>query len=168
MFTRKTDSSSRQPVRRSRLGKAGAAAAAVAFAATAVPMALAGPAQASDDHHGCDVKPLKPMVEYNDHGKHDDYVDYRIKVHCDDDYGIELYDQRWEEDDGPDDYLGDWSGYHYFDHEDTRTFHIKRTAPDTEHGDEEVYHRVTYRVYYDGHWSDWKDWKYSRVECVYQ
>lgn len=172
MFTKKTDSVSGQATRRSRFGKAGAAAAALALAAGAVPVALAGPAQASDnhggdDHHGCEVWALKPVVDYNDYGTHDDYVDYRVKVHCDEGYGIELYDQQWEQDHGPDQYLGDWSTDDYFEHEDTRIYHIERQAPDTEHGDEEVYHRVTYQVY-DGQWSGWHNWKYSHVAYVYQ
>ncbi|WP_262103362.1 hypothetical protein [Arthrobacter sp. Marseille-P9274] len=173
MFTKKTDSAAEQATRRSRFGKAGAAAAVLAFAATAVPMALAGPAQATDDQHGddhqgCEVWALKPVVHYNDHGKHDDYVDYRVKVHCDEGYGIELYDQRWEKDHGHDQYLGDWSKYDHFDQEDTSVYHIKKKAPDTEHGDEEVYHRVTYKVYYDGDWTGWHNWKKSHVEYVYQ
>lgn len=169
MFTKKTLAASEKTSRKSRLGKVGAAAATVAFAATALPMALAGPAQAGNNY-GCEVKPLKPVVYYNGHGTHDDYVNYRIKVHCEDGYWIDLHDQQWEKDNGHDhdDYLATWTKRDYFDHEGTKTYSFNRKAPNTEHGHEEVYHRVTFKTYKHGHWTGWHNWKNSHVEKVYQ
>lgn len=77
---------------------------------------------------------------------------------------VEVLQQQWEYDGGlgKDDYLGTSYFGKYINNGGTFAFKsthpLKRTDWD---GTEEVYQRVSYRVYRNGHWSAWSKWVYS-------
>lgn len=87
---------------------------------------------------------------------------------------VQVKQERWERDKWPDhdDYLGTSYFSKYF--HNGGWFHFNSTHPlkrtDFGHGDktEEVYQRVSYRVYKNGHWSHWSNWVYSGTASIHR
>ena len=80
---------------------------------------------------------------------------------------VQVKQERWENDQWPDsdDYLGTSYFRKYFHNGGTYNFVSTHTLKRTDFGfgdrTEEVYQRVSYRVYKNGHWSPWSKWAYS-------
>jgi hypothetical protein len=135
-------------------------------------LALASPAQATDDHddhgRGCTVEPLNPK------DLRGSKVDFKIEVDCNGNKTVEIRQLRYEDEHGPrrsDDFLGYSCFYVDFDrHDEARTVHSIDHVPNLDRrGAEEVYHLVSYRVKNNGgHWSDWTDWEKSEVVEVHR
>ncbi|WP_120522387.1 hypothetical protein [Arthrobacter celericrescens] len=148
---------------RSRVSRIGAAAAVVVGLAI-TPLALGAPAQASTTKASCTVNPLKPVYDHtNSAGKK--VIDYRIKVKCTKDRNIKIQQRFWEEDTFSDDKIGKTKTIEKrMDSSDgTVTFHSKRVLPDTEWGDEEMYHDVRFKVGSHGVWTSYTKWEDSPV-----
>ena len=87
---------------------------------------------------------------------------------------VQVKQERWERDHWPDkdDYLGTSYFNKYF--HNGGWFNFKSTHPlkwtDFGYGDrtEEVYHKVSYRVYKNGHWSPWSKWVYSGTASIHR
>ncbi|GAA1259365.1 hypothetical protein [Arthrobacter pascens] len=101
-------------------------------------------------------------------------VAYPGKVYYPSSGWVQVKQERWERDHWPDqnDYLGTSYFSKYFHSGGTFTF--KSTYPlqrtDFGYGDktEEVYHRLSYRVYKNGYWSPWSKWVYSDTASIYR
>ena len=150
------------------------------------PVAMAGPATASNSERGCTVDPLKPIEQDNkdrgtDRGKDKDRIkfDFRIHVSCDDKKDgkkdgkktVQIRQLRFEDDRGRhDDFLG-WSKFwESFDRrDDAVTIHSYDSVLDRR-GAEEVYQLVSFRVRSGNsdHWSDWTRWEKSDVAKLYK
>ncbi|MCW2131519.1 hypothetical protein [Arthrobacter sp. VKM Ac-2550] len=192
MFAKKNSGNGAASVRsKGTLVKAATTAAGLAIAASAVPLALAGPAQAnvvaqtaavtqSQGHHGykygCEVEPMKPKVYYKKHKDHHGnyykkahYIDYKLKVHCEDGYWIDLHQKTWKKGHGGDQYMGGWKHKDKFDHEGYETYTVRYHAPDHYRHGEKVYHSVNYRTHKHGYdWSKWYGWEKSHYEYIYK
>ena len=135
-------------------------------------LAVAGPAQANDDHdrdrdriRGCTVTPEDPRDLRGNR------VDFRIEVDCNEDRIVQIRQLRYEDERGPrrsDDFLGHSHFTVKVNDDDKKTIHsVDHVRNLDRRGDEEVYHLVSFRVKKDdGHWSDWShwsDWKKSDV-----
>lgn len=85
---------------------------------------------------------------------------------------VQVKQQRWEYDRSPDahDYLGT-SHFTKFIH-NKGTFKFRSIHPlertDFGYGDktEEVYHKVSFRVFKHGHWSAWSKWEYTGYASI--
>src|SRR4051812_46000109 len=114
-------------------------------------LATTGTAQAATTLGLCTVNPLTPIIDgENEFGIH--IVRYRIAVKCAGDRSVNIQQKMYEEDDGPDDRLGDLVR-HTFEPGLTAgstTLDTRRTVPETDTavGDdtEELYHQVRFRV----------------------
>lgn len=144
-----------------------AASAAVAMGLAVVPLALGGaPAQASTTKASCTVNPLTPIYHHtNAAGKK--VIDYRIKVKCEKDRNVKIEQRFWEEDTWPngDDKIGKTKTItkRVESSDGTVTFHSLRVLPDTEWGNEEVYHDVRFKVGSGGVWTSYTKWEDSAV-----
>ena len=133
--------------------------------------AIAAPALANDgrhdERHGCSVEPRNPEKL---HGK---WVDFSIKVKCDDKDAkrtVHIRQLRYEDEKGPrrtDDFLGRSHFIEEFKNnkDDTRIIHSVDKVRNLDHrGSEEVYHVVSFRVQKgNGNWSDWTKWEESNT-----
>ena len=87
---------------------------------------------------------------------------------------VQVKQERWERDKWPDhdDYLG--TSYFTKHFHNGGWFNFDSTHPlkqtDFGYGDktEEVYQRVSYRVYKNGHWSHWSTWVYSGTASIHR
>lgn len=141
-----------------------AASAAVAMSLAVVPLALGAPAQASTTKASCTVDPLKPVYHHtNSAGKK--VIDYRIKVKCTKDRNVKIQQRFWEEDTAFDDQIGKTKTIkkHVESSDGTVTIHSHRVLPDTEWGDEEMYHDVRFQVGSGGVWTGYTKWEDSAV-----
>jgi hypothetical protein len=114
----------------------------------------------------------KPYVAGISHGRK--LVAYPGKVFYPSSGFVQVKQERWEKDQWPDkdDHLG--TSYFTKRFQNGGTFHFREIKPltrtDFGFGDrtEEVYHRVSYRVFKNGHWSSWSKWEYSHVAHIYR
>ena len=124
------------------------------------PAALAGPAIASTSERGCTVDPLKPT-------KHNDKVDFRIRVDCNGNKTVEIRQQRFNDDHrGRDDLLGKTKFWESFDRrDDSVTLHSYQWS----RGLDDVYQLVSFRVRSGNsdNWSDWTRWEMSDVARIH-
>jgi hypothetical protein len=76
--------------------------------------------------------------------------------------------RRYEDDKSPDadDYRGSSVFTHTFSGSRTLTFSAKRSLPDTERGNEEIYQRVRFRVTSNGVTSPWTSWRNSPILSI--
>lgn len=100
-------------------------------------------------------------------------VAYPGKVHYPSSGLVQVKQERWERDHGwdKDDYLGTSHFSKYFHKGGTFTFKSTHPLKQTDFGydkSEEVYHKVSYRVYKNGHWSPWSKWVYSGIASIYR
>ena len=120
------------------------------------PVAAAGPATASTSERGCTVNPLRPT-------KHNDKVDFRIRVDCNGNKVVDIRQKRFEDDRrGRDDLLGKTRFWESFDRrDDSVTLHGYEWSK----GLDEVYQLVSFRVRSgnSNNWSDWTSWEKSPV-----
>jgi hypothetical protein len=130
-------------------------------------VAMAAPAQANSDHgsiRGCTVTPEKPSDEKGN------WVNFRIKVHCDDGKKVvHIKQKRYEKDDGRDTKLNDhgWD-YDYIEHRAGHHDYInifdEVSRKLDRHGAEEVYHVISFAVEnHNGKLSHWSEWKKSET-----
>jgi hypothetical protein len=125
-------------------------------------VAMASPASAATSS-GCTVTPLKPVFAgFNSSGVK--LVNYRISVSCTSNRTVSIEQERWEEDPWPngDDFLGSSS----FTTSGVTTLSNVRTLVDGEIGDEEVYHKIRFRVSSNGVTSPWTSWEKSSVLTI--
>lgn len=142
--------------------KSAFAALAAAAASIVLPIAMASPASAATSS-GCTVTPLKPIFAgFNSSGVK--LVNYRVAVDCAAGRTVSITQQRYEEDGflNPDDYLGTTS----WTTSGTRVLNNVRTLVNTESGDEEVYHKVQFRVTSNGVTSPWTSYQKSSVLSI--
>ena len=137
-------SSTKDNSARHRISLVAAVLAATALAFTG--SALTGtPSQAATTKKDCTVTPLKPVLLHNGHE-----VRYSIKVQCTKpDTTVKVSSQPWERDGkaNPDDKLGHPEVIErHIPNANPVTIHYIRTVPNTENGDEEVYHAVRFQV----------------------
>jgi hypothetical protein len=144
-----------------------AAGAAIAFAATVLPMAIAGPAAASTTKYGCTVTPAKPkLAAFTGSGRL--LVSYAVDYSCNGKRRIEIEQRRYESDPWPngDDFTGKSSIVHRFAQPSAQSKSVKDPMifklPDTELGREEVYQKVRFRVTVGDVTSAWTPWESSR------
>ena len=132
-------------------------------AALVAPLGLATPAQAATSG-GCTVTPLTPIFDgFNSAGVK--LVRFRVKISCDAGRTVTVQQQRWEDDQHPDrdDSLGTVSFTRTFDgSRSTITVASRRTLPNTERGNEEIYQRVRFRVSSNQVTSPWSAYENSR------
>ncbi len=131
-------------------------------ATAAMSVAMASPASAATSS-GCTVTPLKPVFAgFNSSGVK--LVNYRISVSCTSNRTVSIEQERWEEDPWPngDDFLGSSS----FTTSGVTTLSNVRTLVDGEIGDEEVYHKIRFRVSSNGVTSPWTSWEKSSVLTI--
>lgn len=131
-------------------------------ATAAMSVAMASPASAATSS-GCTVTPLKPVFAgFNSSGVK--LVNYRISVSCTSNRTVSIEQERWEEDPWPngDDFLGSSS----FTTSGVTTLSNVRTLVDGEIGDEEVYHKIRFRVSSNGVTSPWTSWQKSAVLTI--
>jgi hypothetical protein len=149
--------------RRTPFRKVAAAAAVMAFAATALPMAMAGPAAASTTKYGCTVTPVKPS-HAGFTGSARKLVSYAVHFSCNEGRKIQIEQRRYESDQWPndDDSTGQSFIYHRFPHKEFVKNPMIFKLPDTELGREEVYQKVRFRVSVGDVTSAWTPWKSSR------
>jgi hypothetical protein len=151
---------------------AGSAALAVPAQATAT-VAPAASVQPSSLFVLGHIKAEKPRVVGIVHGTK--LVAYEGKVVYPSHGLVQVKQERWERDQWPDkdDYLGtSYFSKRFNNHGGTLNFRevkpLKRT--DFRPGDktEEVYQRVAYRVFKNGHWSAWSKWVYSDTAHIHR
>jgi hypothetical protein len=133
-------------------------------AAAVVPIAMAAPASANTSS-GCTVKPLRPNFTGSFTTSGVKKVDYGISVSCAPNRTVSIEQRRYEEDGGlfnSDDFLGA-SSFNTFG---VRTLSNVRTLVDTESGNEEIYHKVRFRVTSNGVTSAWTPWEKSPVLSI--
>jgi hypothetical protein len=134
---------------------------AISLGLAAVPLALGVPAQAASN--ACSVTPQKPVYSH-DNANGVKVLNYKIKVYCARARVLEIYQQRWEDDDWPndDDHLGTtyWTNQHFAAGE-SYVYNNYRTLVDGEVGNEEMYQLVNFREGVDGLWSSWSGWMKS-------
>ena len=131
-------------------------------ATAAMSVAMASPASAATSS-GCTVTPLKPVFAgFNSSGVK--LVNYRISVSCTSNRTVSIEQEHWEEDPWPngDDFLGSSS----FTTSGVTTLSNVRTLVDGEIGDEEVYHKIRFRVSSNGVTSPWTSWEKSSVLTI--
>jgi hypothetical protein len=128
----------------------------VAAVLTASTLALGGtaltaaPAEAATTRNGCTITPLKPKLLAN----HD--VRYSVKIRCTPDTTVTVRSQPWEQDGGTN---ADDKLKHYEEIErhipsaNAVTVSYVRDEPNTENGNEEVYHAVQFKVRPPGDWA---------------
>jgi hypothetical protein len=141
--------------------------AAVVLAATILPVAAATSAQASTTSSLCTVTPLKPIFDgFNSSGVK--MVKFKVSVSCSGNRSIEIQQNRYEEDGflNPDDGLGSSTFNRVFGPAGGVTFYSRRTLPNTESGNEEIYHKVRFRVTSGGVTSPWTSWEKSAVASM--
>lgn len=120
------------------------------------------PAQAAS---ACTVTPLTP--EYSStNSKGVKVINYKISVHCAKERYLNIEQQRWEDDDWPndDDYLGktNWANEHFVAGE-SYVYNNKRTLVDGEVGNEELYQRVAFQEGLSDIWAPWSGWITSGI-----
>ena len=134
-----------------------------AATAALLPVAAASSASASTTSSGCTVTPLKPIFAgFNSSGVK--LVNYRITVSCLSNRTVSIDQRRYEEDGflNPDDFLGSTP----FSTSGVRTLSNVRTLVNTEGGNEEVYHKVRFRVSSGGVTSPWTSYEKSPVLSI--
>lgn len=150
---------------------AGSAALAVPAQAGS-PVAPAASVQPSSLFVSAHLTAYKPYVAGISHGRK--LVAYPGKVFYPSSGFVQVKQERWEKDQWPDkdDHLG--TSYFTKRFQNGGTFHFREIKPltrtDFGFGDrtEEVYHRVSYRVFKNGHWSSWSKWEYSHVAHIHR
>lgn len=142
----------------------GRMAGALAAGALVVPGLILGalPAQAA---YACTVTPLTPEYSHtNSAGVK--VINYKISVYCAKERYLNIEQQRWEEDDWPndDDYIGGtyWENEHFVAGE-SYVYDNKRTLVDGEVGNEELYQRVAFQEGLSDIWSPWSGWMQSGI-----
>ena len=155
---------------RTKLRKLVAAAALAAAIPVPVALAAAAPAEATTQRSGCYVTPIKPSLgPWVQNGQHPDQrVYFNTRVQCPKDRIIKVYDQRWEQDAGPDQYRGQWTT--------TRTYATGGTVIlshwawasqlNTESGYDEYYHRVSFKVATIDGVTAWTPWENSPIKSA--
>lgn len=142
-----------------RLLVAGALAAAVA-----APLAVAAtPASAATTSGGCTLTPLTPVFDgFTSAGVK--IVKFPVKITCAANRTVTVLQSRWENDayPDPDDNLGSVTFSRSFTDARTITVSSRRTLPNTENGNEEIYQRVRFRVTSNGVTSPWTSGENSR------
>jgi hypothetical protein len=134
---------------------------AVSLGLAAIPIGLAAPAQAAESTRVCTVTAVKPaFAGHNSSGVKK--VDYPIKVSCSKDRLLNIVQTRWEDDnpwtppfDG-NDYQGKstWTNLRVAAGT-TVTLPSVHLLQNTEPGNEEVFHKVTYQEGIGGLWTGW-------------
>ena len=121
----------------------------VAAAAVVLPLTLVtAPAQAATTRNGCTVTPLVPGTPQIVGGQV--VSQYRTRVTCVANRIVQVVDQRREADApagiGGDDFYGSRVYLHTFAQAGTVTLSTTDTVDNTEGGNEETYHRASFRV----------------------
>lgn len=136
----------------------------LAASALAVPGLLLG-AVPAPTAYACTVTPLTPEYSHTN-AKGVKVIDYKVSVHCAKERYLNIEQQRWEEDDWPndDDYLGksNWENEHFVAGE-SYVYSNKRTLVDGEVGNEEVYQIVAFQEGLSDIWSPWSGWMTSGI-----
>jgi hypothetical protein len=123
---------------------------------------LAGSPAYAATSGGCTVTPLTPtFAGFNSSGVKQ--VNYAVRISCAADRSVQVLQRRYEEDGAPnpDDLTGSVSFTRSFSETKTITVRIVRSLPDTENGNEEVYHAVRFRVTSNGVTSPWTSFERS-------
>jgi hypothetical protein len=133
----------------------------------ALPLATAAPAEATKHINGCTVTALTP-TKYQQQTR----VQYKIELLCSANRTVAIH-QRYYEKDTPqsrfDDLLGDRQWTEKFSTTKTMYPYTATWAPNTERGDEEVYHKVRISVKVgNGAWSKWTDFDFSALRTINQ
>jgi hypothetical protein len=120
-----------------------------AAAAVALPLTLAtGPAHASTSLNGCTVTPLRPDPAQILGGQVTSQ--YRTRVTCVANRIVQIVDRRYEADApagiGGDDFYGARTYLHTFASPGTVILSTRDVVDNTEVGNEETYHRTSFRV----------------------
>ena len=142
----------------------GRTARALAAGALVVPGLILGamPAQAAS---ACTITPQTPEYSHTN-SKGVKVINYKISVYCAKERYLNIEQQRWEEDDWPndDDYIGRtyWQNEHFVAGE-SYVYNNKRTLVDGEVGNEEVYQKVAFQEGLSDIWSPWSGWMKSGV-----
>jgi hypothetical protein len=137
----------------------------------AVPLGMAGPADASTSSSLCTVTAKKPVFAgFNSSGVK--LVDYQITVSCTSgNRNVEIAQHRWESDPNQsDDHLGDSTFNEYFSSAGTRTISNVRTLSDTDDlwdNYEEVFQKVHFRVTSNSVTSPWTAWEVGSILSIH-
>lgn len=119
------------------------------LAAAALPITAAATATTAHAHNigGCTVQPLAP-IHVGNTAAGLKIIDYRMTVNCAAGRFAHITQTRYEEDTwpNPDDNLGTST----FSAGGVQVLHNRRTLPNTEAGNEEVYHRIRFHVHFAG------------------
>jgi hypothetical protein len=141
----------------------GVAAAAVAL------LGLGSPAQAVTSN-GCTVNAITPFANGDIAEDGHKLVDYEITVSCVDAVTVTMYDERWEDDPNQvDDLIGTSTIVHTFSGAGSTTKTITAHLPNTDDGfdqQEEMYHRVRFKVTSGVVTSPLSAWDYSGIRQI--
>jgi len=139
----------------------------LAAAAVAVPLALAPTQAEAATLNGCTVTPLTPSVVTVSGNRR---ILYQTRVTCAANRIVQIRDYRYESDApagiGGDDYLGGVVHLRTFAAGGTVTLASLGTLPNTEAGNEEVYHRTSFRVATIAGTSGWTAFQNSSLRSV--
>ena len=139
----------------------------LAAAAVAVPLALTPTQAEAATLNGCTVTPLTPSVVTVSGNRR---ILYQTRVTCAANRIVQIRDYRYEADApagiGGDDYLGGVVHLRTFAAGGTVTLASLGTLPNTEAGNEEVYHRTSFRVATIHGVTGWTGYQNSSVRGV--
>lgn len=140
------------------------ATAAAAAALVVLPVAAAVPAQAATFHdaHGCTVVIHAP-THHSTASNGVKQINYGYSTYCAPDRAIIVEQRRYEQDSWPnqDDHTGTTTeSWHWTD---SGAHSVVKPLPDTEPFNEEIYHKVRFRVITSNGFSAWSPWLTSSV-----
>jgi hypothetical protein len=123
-------------------------------------------AEAAPAHDGCTISMRTPQVvgHYADGTKK---VRYSVAAHCTAGHTIVIEDRRLEYDRiGHNDDTGFGAKALRFRTEGTVVVWWDARLPNTERGNEEVFHRARFKVTADGVTGEWSDWQRSKIASI--
>ena len=135
------------------------------LAAAAAPLALAVPAEAATTAHGCTVRPLKPtFVGFSGGIKQ---VKYEVVFSCLGNRTIQVQQTAMEDDASPDQYINTLVHTRAFGGANVASRQMTLSLPNTEPGNEEVYHKTRFRVSVaGGPFSSWTTYELGPVLSI--
>jgi hypothetical protein len=130
----------------------------------AVPLVGAEPAEAAPlTSRGCTLDVLKPKLVAGP------VVKYRWSVLCVADRSIQVKHAVWEEDGRIDQRLShNVLGPYHFKKYTEGVYGENFAPPNTESGDEEVYHCIKFRVKIRNNWGPYQSWQCSETLTIHQ
>jgi hypothetical protein len=144
--------------------KRAAVLAAASLALAAVPVTLAGPAQAAvPSIFACSVTPLKPtFAGFSSSGQK--LTDYPVRVYCTKARSLTVQHRIWEVDvPGPNQLIRDSYNSFFLGAGQAVTLHNVRPPINTEWGSEEVFHQARHREGPSSILPLWSGWKSTSI-----